>query len=457
MTTDDSDDVIELSLLWLKVRSSAKQILLLALVLACIGLLYTFVVPPRWEASAVLFIPDTSGTPISSQYMSALAGGGSVGGGVAGAAAALGIGQKADTLSILQGMLESRTSLNRIARQIGMDRQKVEDILQDKLDKDSGQIKISFQSKEKAKAIGAVAAAVETLDDMCKMAYSGRAQRMATELSSQLAQARKNLEKTEDEILAFQTKMQTSPAPSNTGDTMLLSPYAPKLQEAEAALLRTQKELSVARQIAHSIGTKALDIPIGGAGEGDPRNQIDQYRIRYIQLEYDLHVAEISLGPEAPKVVSLRREKAIARKQLESEIAKYVQSVDVGANYGVAMLQAKELIGKWDVRYISALMHTAPKELAKLQQLLREQSIRTAILVNLRSEYTKAQIDAAISKEDPLKFVTLDAPGLTDDEPVNKRWGRNSAIGMVLGLLLGCMLAIRRPSSSSPNQDTEPA
>lgn len=102
------------------------------------------------------------------------------------------------------------------------------------------------------------------------------------------------------------------------------------------------------------------------------------------------------------------------------------------------------------------LSRARPSQLADLERLIAQLRLVPESNANV-VPLVEANLVEKDRPIDPLKFVTLDAPGLTDDEPVNKRWGRNSAIGMVLGLLLGCMLAIRRPSSSSPNQDTEPA
>jgi hypothetical protein len=36
---------------------------------------------------------------------------------------------------------------------------------------------------------------------------------------------------------------------------------------------------------------------------------------------------------------------------------------------------------------------------------------------------------------------------------VNKRWGRNGAIGLALGLLIGCMRAVRRQDPATSNHE----
>jgi hypothetical protein len=257
------------------------------------------------------------------------------------------------------------------------------------------------------------------------------------------------LERTEKQILAYQAQMQTSPAPANAGDTMLLSNYGSRLQEVEYRLHQVQQELSIAKSMAHSVASKAETLPTG--------LPVDTWRTKLLGLEYELHVTEVTGGPQSPKVVAARRTAEIARTQLRSEIANYMRAVDINVNADIAPKLAEEMVLKWEADYVRTLVRAAPRELAELQSLLRKQSMQTAILVNVQTETTKAEIDEQISSKDPIRFLILDKPGLNNDDPVNKRWGRNSAIGAVLGLLIGFWVAVRRPFPSPNGPHAPPA
>lgn len=441
MAMDDPGDVVELGLLWLKLRASARPIILLTLVFLGLALAYTLVVPPRWEADTVLILPDSSAVPnLSSAVVSQALGANSLGG----AAAALGLGSKADPLENLKGILESRSVLDGVSRAIHMKRDKVMDLLVIKPDKDSSEIRISFQSRDQKLAIKAVQVAEKLLRNQCARLSRNRAGRLRTQLADQRTMFERDLNRIETDILNFQSRMRTSPAPSNPGDTMLLSGYETKLQDVEFRLRQTQQELGITRTMAHSIASKAQMIPIGGKS-GDSRSKLDELRSKLLETELEQRTQEITGGSQAPAVVIARRKTDLQRKRLETEIAAYLRSVDMTVNSDVSDLAAREMLLKWEAENLRLLMHAAPEELGKFQKMLREQSILTTVLAQVRTELEKARVDETISGTDPVRYVVLDAPGLADEDPVNKRWGRNSAIGLVVGLLIGCFMAIRRP------------
>ena len=171
------------------------------------------------------------------------------------------------------------------------------------------------------------------------------------------------------------------------------------------------------------------------------------FRYKLIQLQYNLDVAQTTLGPLAPKVVALKREIDVTRQTLNEEISRYLQSVDVNLDANIATLEATRLTTKYQLDIASELAESAPREAVELARLAREVVILGDVSTNLRSKWEEAKIAADV---DQVKWSVLEGPFI-EDVPTNKHFVRNTAIGAIIGFLIGSVILNIRSRRAAQN------
>ncbi len=164
-----------------------------------------------------------------------------------------------------------------------------------------------------------------------------------------------------------------------------------------------------------------------------------------MKAEYDLRIAEVKLGPEAPEVVRLRRELTITRAQLQKEISNYLKSVSSNVDATIVQLEAQRIVLEWRVSSVQEMAKAAPDEAAQLQRRLREVGALTQVLSALRQQYELKKIDEV----GDVSWSVLEPPFFTDEEPINKQFGRNGIVGFFLGMFLAVTVIILRQRGRS--------
>jgi uncharacterized protein involved in exopolysaccharide biosynthesis len=205
---------------------------------------------------------------------------------------------------------------------------------------------------------------------------------------------------------------------------------------------------AVAKKAARTKGAIPSQIP-----------PVVKWRDRLVEMEYDLQTRLLTLSDEAPEIAKLKAQIDITRKQMQSEIERYMRSVDIngaldGSALSIPSLIAQKVGLEAQIHATSRLANLAPSESIQLTRLVRDLASRSAILQQLQGQYEIAKVQEG---RNPNKWEVLDEPWV-DDRPVNKGLLRATAASMFLGLFLGCFvaaLASKRASTAKSRQDDD--
>jgi len=371
------------------------------LILAILAVAATWYATPAWEAEASLLMATKERM---SPTLEALIG-----------------PQEGNPLSILKGILRSRTSVEEIAKRNGIDRKDLEDALKVETENDSNQLTIGITWKGKGKAIAITQSAIDVLEAMRKDIGFSVATRQARLLEQAIAQKTRELDKAEADVKQYQTRMKSLIDPTNPGSVLDLMRQEKQIEQDLGAL---KLQIREARGRATAVAGASVELPSGLP------NAID-WQKRLSKAEYDLRIAKIKEGDASPNVVRLRKELEVTRGQLQKEITNYFQSVASNIDVDVAKLEAQRIVLEWRLESVRTMAKNAPKEAQELARLLREVSTLTNVLAGLRQQYELKQIEEV----GDVSWSVLEHPHLTEDDPVNKKFVRNGAVGFLVGAL----------------------
>jgi uncharacterized protein involved in exopolysaccharide biosynthesis len=418
MATQRDDDAIDLKPYLAAAWRDKLLILLVAALGAGIGIGYTMVAAPIYRASAVLFLPlPDSGNPM----------------------AAIGL---TDPLQVLRGVVESQTARRYVSQRTGLTPRQVSEMVTVTPMRFENQLAIAASHESPDLALNVTKLNVEALQDVTTQTSLSMAARQAQLLESAVEQAEQNVAEAEALILAFQKRARTSPDPSTP---LSANGYARQLEQVTYDLGRLREQIRVKRQEAAHRARPATELPTGIPGA-------EKWREQLTDLQHELNVALTTHGPEAPQVVSKRREIEVTRQQLEQEVSKYLASVQQGVDPDLANLEAQRMVLEWQEGHLRLMKEAAPGEAVEYQGLLREAAQRAELLKNVRQRYEQARLDAEV---DRVRWSVLVEPYL-DDRPVNKRPGRNGVIGLFLGGMVGLMLSATRHGRRRSRLQAEP-
>lgn len=384
-------------------------------VFALLAVLATWLMKPAWEAEASLLMATKEEVPT----LEALVG-----------------QQEGNPLSILKGIVRSRTALDRIARDQGIDRKELEEALEVETQNDANQLILRVRWKagrDKAPAI--VRSAIGVLESMRKEIGFSVASRQAKLLRQAITEKTVELDAAEAKVKEYQKGMKSLIDPTNPSSVLELLRTEKQLEQDLGALRLRIRE---ARQRAAKVAGASVELPSGLPNAQDWQRKLSR-------AEYDLQIARVKDGEDSPNVVRLRKELQVTRAQLQKEIENYFRSVESNVDADVAKLEAERIVMEWRLESVRIMAKSAPQEGQELARLLREVSTLTTVLSNLRQQYELKQIDEV----GDVSWSVLEEPHLTEDEPINKKFGRNGIVGFVVGaLLVGAlrMLGQRRRS-----------
>jgi uncharacterized protein involved in exopolysaccharide biosynthesis len=257
------------------------------------------------------------------------------------------------------------------------------------------------------------------------------------------------LRKAEEELLRWQQQMaQESGAPSSGGGaavgiatsrlralgSSLVGPDSTYLQQLNAAQLQlkqVQQQIAAAREAAQRAAKSATELP----ADLPPAAS---WRQKLTELEYELRVAELTYGPDAPNVVKLKRQMELTRQQLRKEIENYLRAVRLNLDVNLAPLELQRVGLEAQIVALRRLAVRAPEDTLKLQRLAREVATLSDIVQQLRVSLEQARMEMS---RDPNRWEVLEE-GTLKEESVNKRWKLNTALALLGGLVLGCLVAL---------------
>lgn len=407
---------LDLSEYSVALRRARPAILMFAAVCAAIAVGLTLYVKPMYQAEATLLMATQtqSVNPLSSILGKA----------------------DADPLSVLRGIVRSRTSMERIAAKTGTELKDLEKAVSATINSEENQLTITVQwKKDKDMAIKIAAATIETLDQLKKDIGFSVANRQSQLLERQIKQKQSELDAAVKSVKEFQKIMKAPVDPTNPASIAELMKQRRQLESDLEALRITIRE---AKKQAERVAGTSVDLPTG-------LPNADEWRNRVVKAEFDLRIAEVKLGPEAPDVVRLRRELQITRDQLQREISNYFKSVSSNVDANIVQLEAQRIVLEWRVASVREMATAAPDEAAELQKRLREVAALTGVLSTLREQYELKKIDEV----GDVSWSVLEPPFFPDEEPINKNFGRNGIVGFLAGCFFASMATIIRQRGRS--------
>lgn len=402
-----------------------------------IAVLATWLPAPVYEASSVLLFPAGGVSPLL------------------GIAQSLGISVPSGgsaPLKMYRTVLESDRIRRLLAEQVGLTPRQIEQMTTIKDDAQASAITIIVRHKDPALAQRVAKLYIHALGTLNREMNLPLARNQVEFLEKELAQRTRQLRQAEDELLRFQRQMVReggAPAvggsPAGTGGSAarvamgVEGAYLQQLNSARLQLEQVQQQIRQARAAAQRAASSATELP----ADLPPAAE---WRSKLTELEYELRVAEITYGPDAPDVVRLRKQIELTRQQLRKSIEDYLRAVNLGLESNLAPLELQRVGLEAQIAALQQLAERAPEDTLKLQRLAREVVALGEIVQQLRVALEQARLELS---RDPNRWEVLEE-GTLQERPVNKRWRRNIALALLAGIMFGSVISVWGGGRSSP-------
>lgn len=420
-------------------RLTVAVVTFLCIVLAGIA---TWLPAPVYEAYSTLLFPAGRGSQLFSIVQSL----------------GISVPEGANTsLKMFRAVLESDRMRQRISRQAGISPKELRQATSMEDDAQASLITVSVKHRDRQLAQRIAKLYVSELRTLNRELNLPLARNHAEFLKQELTSRTSQLRKAENELLQFLKKMVSeggAPSPSavaspsipspliqgrlaGTASTSLDTTYLNQLNATLLQLGQVRQQIAVARARAKELAINALSLPLDIPPAA-------QWREKLTNLEYELRVAELTYGPEAPSVVRLRKQIDIAKQQLRKEIDNYLRAIDMNLDPNLAQLELQHLGLEAQANALQKLAARAPEDTLKLQRLSREVATLSELVQQLRTALEQARIEIS---RDPSRWEVLEE-GTLKEEPVNKRWKLNIALGLMTGLIVGGLWVLTRSRRS---------
>lgn len=388
-------------------RGQGKRILAFGAVGFVLALIYTAVVTPVWQGRAtILMIVEDDGSGIASALSSSLS------------------PSAPDPLMVVEGVLHSRPSIEKVIKATGENRETVERGLETKREGKAAQISVGWADTDQKKALAAVQAAIDGLKEVGDQVGFTAASQQARLLKTTLGEREKQLRKAEDDLADYQKKMS---APSDPNDPASAGSYLKQKTDLEIQLATTEASLKQARSYANS-SAAAPELPT-------EIPTVARFREKLVELEYQYNLQAAELGEKAPAIRKLKSDIELTRTALRKEIDLYLQSVDRNVDPNLARLEAQKTVLTSQLQAVTRLAASAPGEAVELGRRSREVLTLSELVTELRKQYETARVAAEVSK---VRWNVLEKPFI-EDKPLNKRWARQPVLGFVFGVVLSTL------------------
>ncbi|MDW8320129.1 MAG: Wzz/FepE/Etk N-terminal domain-containing protein [Armatimonadota bacterium] len=413
-----------------------RKLMVAAITVICvvIGVLATWLPAPVYEASSVLLFP---------------AGGGSS---LAGLAQSLGISLPSGAsppIKMYRAVIESDRIRRLIAKQVDIAPVQLMQMTVVRDDAQASSITIAVRHTDPRVAQQVARLYISALATLNRELNLPLARNQVEFLEKELALRTKQLREAENQLLQFQQRLvQEGGAPSGGAGSAVSIPsgfpvrvpgagsgldstYLQQLNAARLQLKQIQQQIAAARQAAQRAAKSATDLPEDLPPAAD-------WRQKLAQLEYELRVAELTYGPDAPNVVKLKRQIDLTRQQLRKEIDNYLQAVNMNLDPNLAPLELQRVGLEAQIAALQQLATRAPEDTLKMQRLAREVATLNEIVQQLRIALEQARMEMS---RDPNRWEVLEA-GTLKEKPVNKRWKLNLALSLAGGVMVGTLVVL---------------
>ena len=407
------------------------------------GISYTVFVQPVWEAKATIVFPVRTPSILGTGSFEQ-----------SGLAASLTGGPT--PLKIFGGMLESERAIGYVADMSDLRRRAIKDMrsIQDSPTQNSITISARHTDADLAKRVVTL-----HLDALTRINNSVSKPLVADDaivLKGQLESQKKALLKSENELLAFQQTAQTAPSigSSGSGKDSTIIPNAGRwsemLHSLELQFVTLDTSIKDAQSRIRKLSTSLKDLPAS-------LPPVEKWRGKLTELQYELKVKELTLAPESPELVKLRKTIEVTQDELQSELSKYTKSalagmVDTADSSRIPTSLTQRVALEAQINAVRRLAKLAPAEAIRLSQLTRDVTTQGAILQQLQAQYQLADLQA---DRDPNKWEVLDEP-LVDEKAVNKSFSKNGILSLLAGCALGTLAAMFAPHRKRKISDSKP-
>jgi uncharacterized protein involved in exopolysaccharide biosynthesis len=239
--------------------------------------------------------------------------------------------------------------------------------------------------------------------------------------------------------------------PSNSGDLLSKAYFdvESNLSTAEVDLHAKEAAVKQLSDLAIKMVNKNID-PNGGATTSSVLSKLYS---DLIEAQTQLQLLRRQYSDTWPDVVSARRTIEETQKQMESEVRRLLSGMGAGENPFVARDIVVALAARTTVEGLKGVRDRLKEKLAKLPgagtafvHLQLELDAAKAKVVQLRTEAGKAQL----YKETRSRVFVIPEPPIVPVEPNPRGLLMKTVIGLLLGLLIGCILPYSKWSKANP-------
>lgn len=407
-TTETGTDVVSVLL------KQWKSLVVVAVVFGIAGLIYTIVVPAKWNATATLLFPlQAGGTPL--------------------------VMSETTPMTVLKGIVKSQPLEDLVSERARVSRKFVADNLRVTERTPESQVRLDLSDDDANKALRVLTAAVSAIDILTKDNAVSVAQATYNSLKSALRDREAQLKEAEDRLTRFVLASKTRPS----GDASFMSKVVSDLASNRARLDDVERQIKQMEDVSRLREQGGALLP-----SGMPQQQVplrEKLREKLILLELDLNNLSKSLGPSAPQRKLLEAEVGVAKGALEAESKREAESLRTNADVSMQRLRSEQSNLQWRIRTLQELNNVGPDESLQFQRLSREVTILNGLIVSLRQDVEKALLGADVARSQ----WSIYQPPVIEDDPVNKRYALNPAMFAALGMMGYSLLLVLREKQRS--------
>lgn len=371
--------------------------------------LYTLLVAPVFRAEARLYFkPASNPSPLGIAIPS------------------IGLGDV--ELNHTAGLLESFTLRSRVQKELGLGSiDDVDSFIRFETQPEYGQIVLAAEDANRELALKAVKVTHGALLDVSRKTGFSIARDKA-KLLEEAVQTKDQELKTAQRLLAsFEKKRRAPTRPDDPGAEYLT---AAKTAESELSDVKTQLDARL-KIIKQSAQNPKLPSALNAAKKWGPILQ---------EKNLNLMIAQTTEGPNSPLLNRLKLELAAAQKQYEEDLQREMKAIGMSLDETIANLTVQKIVLESKVIRFRELAQIAPDEAIQSRELARQVASATAVLDLLTQQYETARIDAEVADA---KWALVDEPHIFE-KPVNKRFVRMGAIGVLIGIAIGLIFPLRK-------------
>ncbi|RYG35967.1 hypothetical protein EON81_11175 [bacterium] len=335
---------------------------------------------------------------------------------------------------VIRGVLTSRTVMDDINETTGY-KGRLSEIYAVKEDVPTGRLMLAASDTSKDMALNIVKSALASLKRVDETTGISLASRRARQLEGAITTKERSLQFAESKLANFVSTME-APTTGSLSDPTTVTRYIDRQRQLEQQLGESREKIAQYEATALKTGANAASLPtlIPSA---------TALRTKYIDAQNALDLLRVTYGPEAPQVVKAQQEADVYRRQLESEVRKYIQSVNENIDPQLATLQAERVAIQYNLDEVKKKAALAPGEQTRLARMQRDVVTLTTSLAAMRSQYELARQEAEVQA---IKYTELDPPML-QPKPINKTVPSVYGVPIFLGLAAGFIAFGRSPKA----------